>query len=224
MRPGDQQRVLIDGPAGALETVINDPAASADDTAVAGVRRGIALIAHPHPLFGGALDNKVVQTLAKTFFAQGYASVRMNFRGVGASAGVYDEGVGETDDWLAIARAMRGRFGPLPFLLAGFSFGAFVQSRVAKRLAEQGAPPERLILVAPAVGRFQVEPVAEGTLVIHGEEDDVVPLREVLTWARPQKLPVVVLPGAGHFFHGNLVELQRIVQTSCRCRAGDEAN
>ena len=224
MRPADQQRVVIDGPAGALETVINDPAANTADAAVSGTRRGIALIAHPHPLFGGALDNKVVQTLAKTFFVQGYASVRMNFRGVGASAGAYDEGVGETEDWLAVAQAMRGRFGPLPLLLAGFSFGAFVQSRVAKRLAEQGAAPERLILVAPAVGRFQVEPVAEGTLVIHGEEDDVVPLSDVLTWARPQKLPVVVLPGAGHFFHGNLVELQRILQTSCRCRAGDEAN
>jgi uncharacterized protein len=224
LRPAHQQRVLIDGPAGALETVVNDPATSTADTAVSDVRRGVALIAHPHPLFGGALDNKVVQTLAKTFFGQGYASVRMNFRGVGASAGVYDEGIGETDDWLAVAQAMRRRFGPLPLVLAGFSFGAFVQSRVAKRLAEQGAAPERLILVAPAVGRFQVEPVAEGTLVIHGEEDDVVPLPDVLTWARPQKLPVVVLPGAGHFFHGNLVELQRIIQTSCRCRSGDEAN
>jgi alpha/beta superfamily hydrolase len=148
----------------------------------------------------------------------------MNFRGVGTSAGVYDEGGGETEDWVAVAHAMRRRFGPLPLLLAGFSFGAFVQSRVAKRLAEQGAAPERLILVAPAVGRFPVEPVAEGTLVIHGEEDDVVPLPEVLSWARPQKLPVVVLPGAGHFFHGSLVELQRIVQNSCRCRTGDEAD
>ena len=224
MRPADQQRVLIDGPAGVLETVINDPAASAAGSAPSGPRRGIALIAHPHPLFGGALDNKVVQTLAKTFFAQGYASVRMNFRGVGGSAGAYDEGVGETEDWLAVARAMRGRFGPLPLVLAGFSFGAFVQSRVAKRLSEQAAEPQRLVLVAPAVGRFQVEPVAEGTLVIHGEEDDVVPLRDVLAWARPQKLPVVVLPGAGHFFHGNLVELQRIVQTSCRCEATDEGS
>jgi alpha/beta superfamily hydrolase len=224
LRPADQQRVLIDGPAGVLETVINDPAASAGDTAISGVRRGIALIAHPHPLFGGALENKVVQTLAKTFFVQGYAAVRMNFRGVGASAGVYDDGIGETEDWLAVVQGMRSRFGSLPLLLAGFSFGAFVQSRVAKRLAEQGAAPERLILVAPAVGRFQLEPVADGTLVIHGEEDDVVPLPDVLAWARPQKLPVVVLPGAGHFFHGNLVELQRIVQNSCRCRAGDEAN
>ena len=180
-------------------------------------RRGVALIAHPHPLFGGTLDNKVVQTLAKVFYAQGYVAVRMNFRGVGASEGVHDEGTGETDDWLAVAQAMRERFGSIPVLLAGFSFGAFVQSRVAARLAQQGVPAQRIVLVAPAVGRFQVEPVPQGTLLIHGEEDDVVPLPEVIAWARPQKLPVVVLPGTGHFFHGNLVELARIIQSSCPC-------
>ncbi len=219
MRPSEQEKILIGGPAGTLEVVINDPAAGSS-----GLRRGLALIAHPHPLFGGTLDNKVVQTLAKVFFAQGYVSVRMNFRGVGASQGVHDEGRGESEDWLAVAEAMRTRFGALPLLLAGFSFGAFVQSRVARRLAEQGVSPERLVLVAPAVGRFQVEPVPAGALVIHGEEDDVVPLSAVLTWARPQKLPVVVLPGTGHFFHGNLVELQRIVQSSCRCHGEDEIN
>lgn len=213
MKPAEQQRILIDGPAGTLEVVINDPGAGSS-----GQRRGLALIAHPHPLFGGTLDNKVVQTLAKVFFAQGYVSVRMNFRGVGASQGVHDEGLGESEDWLAVAYAMRTRFGALPLLLAGFSFGAFVHSHVARRLAEQGVPPQRLVLVAPAVGRFQVEPVPAGTLVIHGEEDDVVPLAEVLTWARPQKLPVVVLPGTGHFFHGNLVELQRVVHSSCPCQ------
>jgi alpha/beta superfamily hydrolase len=112
---------------------------------------------------------------------------------------------------------MRSRYGQLPLVLAGFSFGAYVQSRVAKRLSEIGTPAARLVLVAPPVGRFHVEPVTEGTLVIHGESDDVVPLAEVLAWARPQRLPVVVLPGAGHFFHGNLVELQRLIQHSCSC-------
>jgi hypothetical protein len=213
LRPADHEKILIEGPAGVLETVVNDPGAGAASKA----HHGLALIAHPHPLFGGTLDNKVVQTLAKAFFAQGYISVRMNFRGVGASQGAHDEGVGETEDWLAVAQAMHNRFGALPLLLAGFSFGAFVQSRVFKRLAELGKPPERLVLVATAVGRFQVEPAPAGTLVIHGEQDDVVPLSDVLTWARPQKLPVVVLPGAGHFFHGSLVELQRIIQTSCSC-------
>jgi len=195
--------LLLAGAAGNLETVVNDPGDG---------RRGLALIAHPHPLYGGTLDNKVVQTLAKTFFAQGCVAVRMNFRGVGASDGVFDEGLGETEDWLQVVQAMRAMFGQLPLTLAGFSFGAFVQSRVAAQLQ-----PERLVLVAPAVGRFAVERVPVGTLVIHGEEDDVVPLREVLDWARPQTLPVVVLPGAGHFFHGNLIELARIVHNTCPC-------
>jgi len=216
LKPASQQRFLIDGPAAPLEIVVNDPGGEAgvDPTRV---RRGLALIAHPHPLFGGTLDNKVVQTLAKTFHLQGYVAVRMNFRGVGASGGVHDDGKGETDDWLLVADEMRSRYGPLPLLLAGFSFGAYVQTRVAKRLLESGTPAARLVLVAPAVGRFQLDPVTEGTLVVHGESDDVVPLPEVLAWARPQRLPVVVLPGTGHFFHGNLVELQRIVQHSCSC-------
>jgi alpha/beta superfamily hydrolase len=216
LNPAGRQRLLIDGPAGALETVVDDPGASGAENAGAR-RRGLALIAHPHPLFGGTLDNKVVQTLAKTFFAQGYVAVRLNFRGVGASQGAHDEGMGETEDWLVVAHEMRARYGALPLLLAGFSFGAYVQSRLARRLGEQGAPAARLVLVAPAVGRFHEEAVPEGTLVIHGEEDDVVPLPEVLAWARPQRLPVVVLPGAGHFFHGSLVALQRILQHSCPC-------
>ena len=213
MRSTAQERILIDGPVGALETVVNDPRVERPDLAT----RGIALIAHPHPLYGGTLDNKVVQTLAKTFFAQRYVAVRMNFRGVGASQGVHDQGNGETDDWLAVAQQMTARVGPQPLLLAGFSFGAFVQARLERRLREQGRPAQRLVLVAPAVGRFDVGPVPQGTLVIHGEQDDVVPLADVFAWARPQKLAVVVLPGAGHFFHGNLLELQGILQESCPC-------
>lgn len=195
--------MLLPGPAGNLEVLVNDPGER---------RRGLALIAHPHPLYGGTLDNKVVQTLAKSFFAQSYVAVRMNFRGVGASEGVFDEGRGETQDWLVVAQAMRARFGELPLALAGFSFGAFVQSRVAEQLR-----PDRLVLVAPAVGRFPVAAVPEHTLVVHGEDDDVVALSDVLNWARPQSLPVVVLPGAGHFFHGRLIELARILQRSCPC-------
>jgi uncharacterized protein len=215
LRPSTQERTFIDGPAGALEVVINDP--NDEKPAVEPRRRGLALIAHPHPLHGGTLDNKVVQTLAKAFYSQGYVVVRMNFRGVGGSQGSYDEGMGETEDWLRVIQVMRQRFGSIPLVLAGFSFGAFVQSRLAKRLAEQHSAPEKLVLVAPAVGRFAVEPVLSDTLIIHGEEDDVVPLAEVLAWARPQRLSVVVLPGAGHFFHGNLTELQRVIQSSCPC-------
>jgi alpha/beta superfamily hydrolase len=203
MPASGEERLLLAGAAGHLETIIQDPGAS---------RRGVALIAHPHPLYGGSFNNKVVQTLAKTFHAQGMVAARANFRGVGASDGVFDEGDGETEDLLALVQHLRQRFGELPLTLAGFSFGAFVQSRVAARLSAQ-----RLVLVAPAVNRFALEPVPAHTLVIHGDEDDVVPLAAVLDWARPQGLAVAVLPGAGHFFHGRLLDLARIVHHSCPC-------
>lgn len=199
--PAARERLLIDGPAGALETDIHDPGES---------RRGIALIAHPNPVQGGTKDNKVVTTLAKTLFGLGYAAIRPNFRGVGASAGTFDQGIGETEDILAVARYAAARFGPLPLLLAGFSFGAFVQTRVAQAL-----PPQRLVLVGPAVNRFPAEQVPADTLVIHGELDDVVPLAAVFDWARPQQLPLVVVPGGEHFFHGRLHVLAQIVQRHC---------
>ena len=195
-------RVVIDGPAGKVETDINDPGDP---------RRGIALIAHPHPVHGGTKDNKVVTTLAKAFFALRYVAARPNFRGVGASEGAHDEGRGETDDLVAVAEYLTGRFRGLPLVLAGFSFGAFVQTRVAQRVR-----PARVVLVGPAVSRFRAEPVPAGTLVIHGEDDDVVPLPEVLDWARPQNLQVVVVPGGEHFFHGKLGLLAQIVARHCR--------
>ncbi len=190
-------RVLIEGPGGNIETDINDPASA---------RRGIALIAHPNPIQGGTKDNKVVTTLAKAFFALGYVAARPNFRGVGASAGAHDEGRGETEDLLAVAAHLARQYGELPIVLAGFSFGSFVQTRVAKRLRAQ-----RLLLVGPAVNRFPAETVPPGTLVIHGERDEVVPLAAVLDWARPQDLPIVVVPGGEHFFHGRLNLLSDIV-------------
>src|SRR5450759_2855678 len=129
MPPSTLERVLVDGPDGHIETDINDPGAT---------RRGIALIAHPNPVQGGTKDNKVVTTLAKTFFSLGHVAVRPNFRGVGASAGKHDEGRGETEDLLAVAAYARQRYGALPLILAGFSFGSFVQTRVARRIeAEQ---------------------------------------------------------------------------------------
>jgi len=198
LTPRTTEREIIAGPAGALEIVRNVP----QDPPV-----GIALIAHPHPQQGGTLDNKVVQTLAKTFFGLGYAAIRFNFRGVGASAGTFDNGDGETEDALAALANARTRFAEsLPVALAGFSFGSFVQTRVAQKIEA-----ERLVLVGPAVNRFQVATVPPDTIVIHGEEDDVVPLANVLAWARPQELPIIVFPGCGHFFHGRLPQLARVI-------------
>jgi uncharacterized protein len=147
-----------------------------------------------------------VQTLARTFAGLGYAATRFNFRGVGASEGQFDDGVGETDDALAALAGAKLEFGELPVALAGFSFGSYVQTRVAHVVAA-----ERMVLVGPAVKRFPTEVVPPDTIVIHGEEDDVVALADVLAWARPQQLPIVVFPGCGHFFHGRLPQLQRVI-------------
>jgi len=195
------QHFFISGPAGQLEAAVTNPGTAP---------RGIALVAHPHPLHGGTMDNKVVTTLAKTFSRLGLAAFRVNFRGVGQSAGEFDQGSGETADMLALAQHARRELGDLPIVLAGFSFGAYVQSRVLTQLAAR-----QLILVAPAVKRFEVGAVPADTLVIHGEQDDVVPLADVLDWARPQNLPLTVVPGAGHFFHGQLNLLGRIVESAC---------
>ena len=192
-----ERRSSIAGPAGTLEVALNVPEGNV---------RGIALIAHPHPLQGGTLDNKVVQTLAKTFAALGYAATRFNFRGVGLSEGRFDDGIGETDDALAALTAAKLEFGELPVALAGFSFGSYVQTRVAHAIAA-----ERMVLIGPAVKRFPIEAVPPDTIVIHGEEDDVVAIADVLTWARPQQLPIIVFPGCGHFFHGRLPQLQRVI-------------
>ena len=202
MPPSSLERVMVEGPAGAIETDLNDPGAA---------RRGVALIAHPNPVQGGTKDKKVVTTLAKAFYNLGYVTARPNFRGVGKSAGSFDEGRGETEDLLAVARWLEGRYGDVERILAGFSFGSFVQTRVAKQITAK-----RIVLVGPAVNRFAAEAVPPDTLVIHGEHDDVVPLKDVLDWARPQNLPIVIVPGGEHFFHGRLNVLADIVVRYCR--------
>lgn len=168
--------------------------------------RAIAVVAHPLPIMGGTMDNKVVTTLTKAFVELGYATLRFNFRGVGESAGSYDEGNGEILDAIAAADFMRGEFPGLPLLLAGFSFGGYVQACAAAELQ-----PQQLVLIAPAVGRFAMPDVPVGTLLIHGDIDEVVELQELLKWARPQHLPIIVLAGAEHFFHGRLTQLKQIV-------------
>jgi alpha/beta superfamily hydrolase len=188
------RREFITGPAGRIECAVD---------VAEGTRRGVALIAHPHPLFGGTLDNKVVQTLARAFVELGYETWRPNFRGVGQTEGVHDEGRGELEDLDAVLNSIKKD----QFVLAGFSFGA---SLVAK-LAEH-EKPEWLVLIGVGITRIMAPPVPQGTLVIHGENDDTVPLAAVMDWARPQELPVVVVPGADHFFHRKLHILKALVQ------------
>ncbi|HZE59523.1 MAG TPA: alpha/beta hydrolase [Burkholderiales bacterium] len=191
------RREFIAGPAGRIECAVDGPE---------GPPVGMALVAHPHPLFGGTLDNKVVQTLARAFVELGYETWRPNFRGVGETEGAHDEGRGELEDLDAIV----ARLEPARLALAGFSFGAGVQVMLAQRVKA-----EKLVLVGVAVTRFQLPPVQVGTLVIHGEQDETVPLPTVLDWARPQELPIVVIPGADHFFHRKLNILRELVRTHC---------
>jgi alpha/beta superfamily hydrolase len=192
------RREFVRGPAGRIECAVDAPAAAA---------RGSALIAHPHPLYGGSLDNKVVQTLARAFLELGYETWRPNFRGVGATEGAHDEGRGELEDLQAVVNFLD----PQKLVLAGFSFGAALQAQLSKK-----AKIERLVLVGVAVTRLEVPEVARDSLVIHGENDDTVPLAAVLDWARPQELPVILVPGADHFFHRKLQVLRGIVQSNWR--------
>jgi alpha/beta superfamily hydrolase len=193
----------LQGQAGHIEALLDEPAE--------GAVKGTAVIAHPHPLFGGTMQNKVVQTLARAFVQSGWRAVRFNFRGVGASEGTYDEGQGEAADMFQVIAQVAPE-GPLA--LAGFSFGAFVTSHVVQALGDQ-RPPQQLVLVGTAASRFEVAPVApdlhERCLVLHGEQDDTVPLASVMDWARPQSLPITVIPGCEHFFHGQLPLLKSLV-------------
>jgi len=201
------QKITIQGAAGAVELAIDAPQ---------GASAGIAVLAHPHPLFGGSLDNKVVQTMARAFVQAGWTAVRFNFRGVGKTEGQHDEGRGELDDFLAVvehvaplAQAPGGQLA-----LAGFSFGAYVTTHAFARLAPL-RPIARLVLVGTSVSRAPAAPIDTVahpiTLVVHGEHDDTVALADVLDWARPQALPVTVVPGGGHFFHGQLPLLKSLV-------------
>ena len=206
MKP-DMHSITIEGPAGKLEGVVHLPEACTEHDR-GSEPRAIAVVAHPLTTMGGTMDNKIVTTLAKTFAELGFAALRFNFRGAGASEGMFDEGGGEVEDALIAAQHMVDQFGHLPMILAGFSFGGYVQARAAERLHPRA---RKLVLIAPAVGRFAMPHVPHNTLLIHGEQDEVIPLSDALDWARPQHLPVVVLPEAGHFFHGRLNQIKQIV-------------
>jgi len=205
------EKFLIDGPVGKIEVALDRP----EDGAAT---RGLALVAHPHPLFGGTMDNKVAQTLARTFVQLGYITYRSNFRGVGQTQGEHDEGRGERDDLLAVLAHMRAHPGQadVPLALAGFSFGTFVLSHVAKQLRDSGQEIERMAFVGTAASNWEVAPVPDNTLLIHGEVDDTVPIASVYDWARPQELPVVVIPGGEHFFHRKLHILKKVIVDAWR--------
>lgn len=219
------KQLFIPGPAGTIEIAVDIPEARWQ-----GHWQGLALVAHPHPLFGGSLDNKVAQTLARTFTQLGYLCVRPNFRGVGASEGSHDDGIGEQQDILTILEWMRKlqhwqqaelleddlkqlltAATPCPIVLGGFSFGAYVSSHVAAHLEQAGTPLSRLVLVGTPCSRWSVAPVHTDTIVIHGEYDETIPLTSVLDWARPQTLPLTIIPGADHFFHRKLHIIKQII-------------
>ena len=201
------QRLTFSGAAGAIEALRDDPVLATGASA-----RGVAVIAHPHPLFGGTMNNKVVQTLARAFVQCGWSAVRFNFRGVGASEGPYDHGHGEAADMLSVVEQVVPQ--GVPLALAGFSFGAFVTSHAVAALWP-ARPIEKIVLVGTAASRFEVTPLPpeaqDRVLVVHGEMDDTVPLAAVMDWARPQSLPVTVVPGGEHFFHGQLPLLKNLV-------------
>ncbi|WP_287878008.1 alpha/beta fold hydrolase [Aquitalea sp.] len=193
-------KIVVAGPVGGLETIVVLPQAAI---------RGVAVICHPNPLQGGTNTNKVVQTTAKALSQLGYACYCPNLRGVGESEGGHDHGIGEVDDVLAVIAHARSEHGELPLALAGFSFGGFVAARTRAVIEA-----DKLLLMGVAVGKYEIPTpsVPADTLVIHGEEDEVIPLSAVMDWARPQDLPVLVFPGAGHFFHGKLVKLGQMIQ------------
>jgi uncharacterized protein len=206
MKPPRAERVRIAGPVGEIEALVEIPV---DAGAVGGARFGV--VCHPHPLYGGTLDNKVVYTLARAYVELGVPSVRFNFRGVGGSAGRYDEGRGETADALAVIAYGRERWPGASLWLAGFSFGGAVAV-----LAAAQAGPETLVTVAPGITRVamaDVDSPACPWLIAQGDADDVVEPAAVLDWAsRQSRAPEVrLLSGAGHFFHGRLHELRQVV-------------
>lgn len=196
-------KLRIAAAAGQVETLIDDPGTQ---------RSGLLLMAHPHPLHGGSLENKVVTTVAKTALQQGWVAVRPNFRGVGMSEGVFDKGRGETEDLLAVMRFVEKSYPGLPWILAGFSFGAYVQHRLRQQVQAQ-----RLILIAPAVTMYAFDPVPADTVVIFGDADELIPPQAMQQWADAQHLTVKRIPAAGHFFHGKLKQLQQAFIEACAC-------
>ena len=201
--------VVYQGQAGAIDCAIDWPSETP---------RGWALVLHPNPVQGGTRDNKVVTTIARSCVQEGLVAIRPNFRGIGESDGEFDNGKGEAADMLAVVQQFSAEHPEIAggkWVLGGFSFGTSVGAQLYTELAQQGAKlPDAVILAGPAVERFNFRTVElpDDTLLIHGELDDVVPLSETMDYARKVGLPVVVIPESGHFFHGKLITLRRLLE------------
>jgi len=203
---GLQKELLVDGPAGHLQALVSMPKGTSP--------AGIAVICHPHPLFGGAMTNKVVYSLASCALKAGLATLRFNFRGVGKSTGLYDDSRGETDDALALVAWMKGQVPAVPLTLAGFSFGAYVALKAAAV-----AKPMRLVTISIPFGRYVdgAEPPPRPEcrwLAVHSRDDDVVDFAETDAVLQAYRPPPerLAFEGAGHFYHGRLTELQSAIQ------------
>lgn len=202
--------LLLQGAAGQIEAQLELPPEAP---------RFVGLVCHPHPLQGGSFDNKVVTSLTRDCRRAGGAALRFNFRGVGASGGVHDGGLGETDDTVFLAGWLRASFPSLPLWLAGFSFGSMVATRAAASLAQQGEAVAQLLLVAPPVHHYTWPALADcqcPVTLIQGEADEVVPPDEVFAWAQKQtpKPAIIRVADCSHFFHGRLAELAQAAQAS----------
>lgn len=199
---GSSQALSLQGEAGSIEALRDEPQ---------GASKGVAVICHPYSLAGGNMDHKVVKTLAQAFVEEGWTAIRFNMRGVGQTEGEFDNGDGEADDLLRVIEQVAPT-GSLA--LAGFSFGTHVICQAASRIASTRAP-EHLVFVGTATSRFAMQPIPpawhERALLIHGENDDTVPINTTFDWCRPQNLPLMVVPQGGHFFHGQQGLLKHLV-------------
>lgn len=203
-----QQQVSLQGPAGELEAVLEH----------APEPSFIALVCHPHPLFGGTMDNKVVTTLCRAVREGGGAALRFNFRGVGHSQGAYSEGLGETEDLVAALHWLQAQFPDRPLWLAGFSFGAFVAARGAEVLHANGTPAMHLLLVAPPVTNFDLASISDTgcpVTVVQGDDDEVVEAAAVHRFVATSPLApeLIRFPDCGHFFHGRLTDLKALAKS-----------
>lgn len=221
LSPNGSRSTLLQGPAGRMEVFIDAPSSTA---------RGVAVVAHPHPLLGGTARHKVPHVLARSLCDAGWLTVRPNFRGTGLSEGAHDEGRGEASDLLWLTDHLRATIGPQRLALIGFSFGAFVQAQVAQALAVRQTPAWRVCLLGTPFGsvkgsqHYATPAATPGALVVHGEHDERVPLQAIMDWARPKCHPVVILPGADHFFNGHLPLLWSLVVSHLTDEADEPGN